>query len=212
MKGSLTLTATALIAAVTAGALDVRAQASKSGSASPPSAFQGFSRDSNEPVHIEANTLEIHDKESYALFSGNVVVRQGESTMRSRELKVFYEGSLRESGKGVAAEKSAGQQTVRNDPAQRIRRIEALGGVIISNKDQKATGDAGVFDMRSNTATITGNVVLSQGPNVMRGNRLVVNLKTGLTKLEAGSKEGGQRVQGLFVPSSVEQKKAGSQK
>ena len=186
----------------------------KGGAATPPSAFQGFSRDRDEPVHIEANSLEIIDKDSYAVFSGNVVVRQGDSTMRARELKVHYEGSLRESGKSAAAPATpAGQQqTVRNDPAQRIRRLEALGGVIITSKDQKATGETGVFDMQTNTATITGNVVLSQGPNVMRGDRLVVDLKSGRTKLEAAAKGGSQRVQGLFVPSSMDQKKSGSQK
>jgi len=184
----------------------------KGGSATTPSPFQGFSGGSNQPVHIEANTLEIHDKDSYAVFSGNVVVQQGDSTMRSREMKVHYEGSLREGQKATTEKPAPDQQTVRNDASQRIRRIEAIGGVIITNKDQKATGDFGVFDMRTNTATITGNVVLSQGPNVMRGERLVVDLKTGHSKLEAGSKGGAQRVQGLFVPSSVDQKKSGSQK
>jgi lipopolysaccharide export system protein LptA len=217
MKTLSVVVAFSLFAAAAAGASPAAyaqaAPAGKGTSANPPSAFQGFSRDRDEPVHIEANTLEIHDKDRFAVFSGNVVVQQGESTMRSRELKVHYEGSLRESQKGAPAEKSAAdQQTVRNDPAQRIRRLEALGGVIITNKDQKATGDTGVFDMRTNTATITGNVVLSQGPNIMRGDRLVVDLKTGHSRLEAGSKGGSQRVQGLFVPSSVDQKKPGSQK
>jgi lipopolysaccharide export system protein LptA len=199
------------VAALAAAAPDARAQSAGKG-ANTPSAFQGFSRDNNEPVHIEANSLEIHDKDRFALFSGNVVVQQGDSTMRSREMKVHYEGSLREGQKAAAENPGSAQQTVRNDPSQRIRRIEAIGGVIITNKDQKATGDSGVFDMRTNTATITGNVILSQGPNVMRGDRLVVDLKTGHSKLEAGSKGGGQRVQGLFVPSSVDQKKPASQK
>ncbi|MCC6949278.1 MAG: organic solvent tolerance protein OstA [Bradyrhizobiaceae bacterium] len=206
----------AIAAASAAGVAGAAAQgtpAAKGGSANLPSAFQGFSRDRDEPVHIEANSLEIIDKDRYAVFSGNVVVKQGDSTMRARELKVHYEGSLRESGKSAAAPTPpAGQQPARNDPAQRIRRLEALGGVIITNKDQKATGDAGVFDMRTNTATITGNVVLSQGPNIMRGDRLVVDLQTGHSKLEAGAKGGSQRVQGLFVPSSIDQKKSGSQK
>jgi lipopolysaccharide export system protein LptA len=155
----------------------------KSGSNNTPSAFQGFARDNKEPVKIEANAFEVHDKDRYAIFTGNVVVQQGESTMRSRDMKVYYEGS------------------------QRIRRLEALGGVIITNKDQKASGDLGVLDMATNTATITGNVVLTQGPNVMRGDKLVVDLKTGFSRLESGSKDGNTRVQGLFVPSSVDTKK-----
>jgi len=185
-----------------------------------PSAFQGFSRDRNEPVKIEANSLEIHDKDRYAIFSGNVSVQQGDSTMRSRELKVYYEGSLRDQkgekdkdAKEPAAAATKSAPASKSDPAQRIRRIEALGGVVVTNKDQKATGDNGVFDMPTNTATITGNVVISQGPNVMRGDKLVVDLKTGYSRMESGSKGGPSRVQGLFLPSSIDdKKKAGAQK
>jgi lipopolysaccharide export system protein LptA len=186
---------------------------------SMPSAFQGFSRDRDDPVKIEANSLEIIDKDRYAVFSGNVTVQQGDSMMRSRELKVYYEGSLRDQ-KGAkdkdakepaAAAKSA--PVAKNDPAQRIRRIEALGGIVVSSKDQKATGDTGIFDMPTNTATITGNVVISQGPNIMRGDKLVVDLKTGYARMESGSKGGTSRVQGLFLPSSIDdKKKPGAQK
>lgn len=182
---------------------------SKAG-ANQPSAFQGFARDSKEPVKIEANTFEVHDKDRYAIFSGNVVVQQGESTMRSRELKVYYEGSLkRDPSEAPAASDS---KVKSSDPAQRIRRLEALGGVIITNKDQKATGDVGAFDMRTNTATITGNVVLTQGPNIMRADKLIVDLKTGYSRLESSAKGGSSRVQGLFVPSSIDNKKSGGSK
>lgn len=205
-----------LIAAVVLGGASVAlAQTKQGGGANTPSAFQGFARDNKEPVKIEANAFEVHDKDRYAVFIGNVMVQQGESTMRSRELKVFYEGSLRGREKGAkddAPAPKAASAGVSNDPAQRIRRLEAHGGVLITNKDQKASGDLGVFDMPTNTATITGNVVLTQGPNVMRGDKLVVDLKTGYSRLESGAKDGNTRVQGLFLPSSVDSKKAGGSK
>ncbi|MEX0591490.1 MAG: LptA/OstA family protein [Xanthobacteraceae bacterium] len=197
------------------------AQAKKGDDRNLPSAFQGFARDNKDPVQIEANAFEVHDKDRYAVFIGNVVVKQGESTMRARELKVYYEGSLRGGDKGEKGTKGAPPapavtaqtgKPASNDPAQRIRRLEALGGVIITNKDQKATGDVGLLDMPTNTATITGNVVLTQGPNVMRADKLVVDLKTGYSRLESGAKGGQSRVQGLFVPSSVDTKKSPDQK
>lgn len=200
-----------------AGAGFVHAQSAGKAGEKLPNAFQGFSRETDQPVTIEADSLEIHDKDRYAVFLGNVVVKQGDSVMRSRELKVHYEGSMRGSQSGggkdqkAAADsaKSRAGQTVTNDPAQRIRMIEANGGVIVTNKDQKATGDRGVFDMRTNLATISGNVVISQGPNVMRAEKLVVDMKTGFSRMEAGGSKGGpQRVQGLFVPSSVDTKKS----
>lgn len=183
-----------------------------------PNAMQGFGRDRKEPVKIEANTLEIRDKESYAIFEGNVVVKQGESTMRSPRLKVYYEGSASkkkeqrsekdEKEKRIAQrEKNEAVNAVettkdgKGKSNQRIKKIEALGGVVITSKDQKATGDLGIFDMPSNTATIIGNVVVSQGPNIMKADKIVVDLNTGLSRLESAG-----RVQGLFVPGSVKDK------
>ena len=56
----------------------------------------------------------------------------------------------------------------------------------VNQKDQTATGDKGLFDMKANTVTLEGNVVVSQGQNVMRGDRLVVDLTTGVSRVESG--------------------------
>jgi lipopolysaccharide export system protein LptA len=157
--------------------------------------LQGFSRNRKDPVKIEANALEVRDRDKTAIFMGNVVVLQGDTTLRCSELKVFYEGDTL-SGQ---TQKSAAAGT----SAQRIRRLEAAGGVIITAKEQKATGDSGVYDLRANTMTLNGNVVVTQGQNVMQGDRLVVELATGTSRLEAGGKAGPNRVKGLFVPSSM---------
>jgi lipopolysaccharide export system protein LptA len=71
--------------------------------------------------------------------------------------------------------------------SQQIRRLEAKGDVIVTQKDQVATGDLGIFDTKSNTVTLSGNVVINQGPNVTRGDRLVVDLTTGVSRVDAGS-------------------------
>ena len=91
------------VAAVSALAPGAFAQARKGDDRNLPSAFEGFSRDSKNPVQIEANAFEVHDKDRYAIFLGNVVVKQGDSTLRARELKVYYEGSLRGGDKGAKA-------------------------------------------------------------------------------------------------------------
>lgn len=171
-----------------------------------PNAMQGFGRDRKEPVKIEANSLEIRDRESYAVFEGNVTVKQGDSTMRAPKLKVYYEGSMSKKkdkdktgdSKSVNAVQSTKDEKKSN---QRIKKIEAIGGIVITAKDQKAVGDHAVFDMPSNTATITGNVVVSQGPNVMTGDKIIVDMNTGLSRLESSG-----RVKGLFVPGSVKDK------
>ena len=192
-----------------------------------PNALQGFSRNKNEPVKIESNKLEVRDKEKLAIFTGNVFVQQGDTTMRSPELRVFYEADAKDK-KGakrveepakestpVAATKTAGGKvaTTEKDVSQKIKKIEALGGVIVVSKDQKATGERADFMMKENIVILTGNVVVSQGQNVMRGDKLIVELNTSKAHMEAagtGGKPG--RVQGLFVPSDKDDKKDGKDK
>ena len=162
----------------------------------PPNALQGFSQNRDQPVHIEATTLEVRDKDKVATFSGDVRVTQGDTNMRCKSLVVFYEqdGGNAEAAKTLkAASPGPGGQ-------QRIKRLEAHGGVVVTQKDQTATGETGIFDMKTNTVTLNGKVVMTQGQNVLRGDRLVVDLSTGVSRVESG-KGGHDRVQGLFLPS-----------
>ena len=57
----------------------------------PPNALQGFSQNRDQPVHIEAATLEVRDKQKQATFSGDVRVKQGDTGLRCKSLVVFYE-------------------------------------------------------------------------------------------------------------------------
>lgn len=154
-----------------------------------PNAVQGFSRNRDKPVQIEAATLEVRDKEKIATFSGNVHVVQGDTTMRCKVLVVHYDG-----------EAPGGMKSATPGPggSQQITRLEAKGGVVVTQQDQTATGDTGLFDMRSNTITLLGNVTVSQGGNVVRGERLVVDMTTGVSKVDTGSRG---RVQMLIEQS-----------
>lgn len=154
----------------------------------PPNALQGFARNRDEPIRINSNTLEVRDKEKIAVFAGNVVVTQGDTTLRSPQLFVYYDGDVAAVQSGTPSENS------------KIRKLEATGGVVVTTKDQTATGETGVFEMKTNTVTMTGKpVVLTQGPNVIRGQRLVVDLTSGVSKFEGG------RVESLIVPGSMKQ-------
>jgi lipopolysaccharide export system protein LptA len=163
----------------------------------PPNALQGFSQNRDQPVHIEAASLEVRDKDKVATFTGDVRVNQGDTNLRCKSLVVFYEGD-ETGGKGKtlqAADPGPGGQ-------QRIKRLEARGGVVVTQKEQTATGESGIFDMKSNTVTLVGGVVMTQGQNVLRGDRLVVDLTSGVSRVESG-KNGQGRVQGLFLPNSM---------
>jgi lipopolysaccharide export system protein LptA len=160
----------------------------------PPNALQGFSQNRDQPVHIEAATLEVRDKDKLATFSGDVKVKQGDTGLRCKSLVVFYEGNDADGKTLQAASPGPGGQ-------QKIKRLEARGGVVVTHKEQTATGESGIFDMKTNTVTLNGNVVMTQGQNVLRGDRLVVDLTSGVSRVESG-KNGQGRVQGLFQPGS----------
>ena len=189
-----------IAAALTMSAPALNAQQAAPAAKGPPNALQGFSQNRDEPVHIESATLEVRDKDKIATFSGDVRVKQGDTGMRSKILVVFYEG-----GESVTGNKSATKSMPAAQPGpggeQKIKRLEAHGAVVVTQKDQTATGELGIFDMKSNTVTLTGNVMMTQGKNVLRGEKLVVDLTSGVSRVESG-KGGTGRVQGLFLPSS----------
>jgi len=162
--------------------------ASPSASSGPPNALQGFSQNRDKPIRIDAERLEVRDKQKVATFFGDskadVKVVQGEVTMRSKTLVVFYD---RDEDK----DKTGTGQPVKTASAgpgsgSQIRRLEAKGSVVVTQKDQTVTGDLGVFDMKSNTVTMTGNVVMTQCESVLRGDRLVVDLTTGVSRVDGG--------------------------
>ena len=179
----------ALLVALTAAAAPggALAQPSSNAAKSVPNALQGFSENRGQPVQIEASRLEVRDKDKVATFSGNVKVAQGDTVMRCKSLVVYYEG-----GQGV----TGAMKTSTPGPggSSQISRLEALGGVTVLQKDQTASGNTGLFDMKTNTVTLIGNVLVSQGGNVLRGERLVVDLTTGVSKVEAGRSNGPVRM------------------
>ena len=83
--------------------------------------------------------------------------------------------------------------------------MEAKGDVIVQQKDQTATGESGIFDMRANTVTLLGNVVISQGQSVVKGDRLTVDMTTGVSRVECGKPP--CRVQALLNPGAMKDMK-----
>jgi lipopolysaccharide export system protein LptA len=158
----------------------------------PPNALQGFSQNRDEPVKIRAASLEVREKDKMATFTGDVYVLQGDTEMRCRLLTVFYDEEPGAPGIKAADPGPGGER--------QIRRIEAKGNVVVVQKDQNAAGDAATFNMRENTVTLVGNVVVTRGADVLRGQRLVVDLTSGVSRMDQG------RVEGLFQRSPPEKK------
>jgi lipopolysaccharide export system protein LptA len=166
-----------------------------------PNAMQGFSQNRDQPIQIEAASLEMRDKKKEATFAGNVKVVQGDTTMTSKSLVVFYDQSAAPApaAAGTKGAKSTPIQSATPGPggSSSIRRLEARGSVVVVQKDQIVTGETAIFDTKSNQVTMQGGVVLTQGQNVLRGDRLVVDMTTGVSRVESDT----GRVQGLFQSS-----------
>jgi lipopolysaccharide export system protein LptA len=180
---------------------DAAAQSAVSG---VPNAMQGFSQNRDQPIQIEAAELEMRDKKNEATFSGNVKVVQGDTTMTSKTLVVFYDSSAPAAAAPTAATKAkaakaAPMQSATPGPggSSSIKRLEASGNVVVTQKDQVVTGDTAIFDTKTNLITMLGGIVLTQGKNVLRGDRLLVDMTTGVSRVESDS----GRVQGLFQSS-----------
>jgi lipopolysaccharide export system protein LptA len=154
----------------------------------------GLSKNSKDPINIEADSLEVFDKEGKAIYSGNVIVTQGETVMKAKKMQIFYVRS--EEGQAAPAEGEAGAA---------IKRVEAEGDVIILEKDQIATGDKGIYEAATDVMTMTGNVALSKGQNVTKGQKLVYNLGTGIATVDAGATG---RVSSSFVSGGDTKKPA----
>ena len=157
---------------------------------SRPSGLGNLGASNKEPIKIDADRLDVFDKEQRAVFTGSVVAVQGESTIKCAELTVLYEQQ-----RGQA--KTAPRAPEQGEGA--IRRIDCKGPVTIVSRTQTATGDNAVFDRTANRIELTGNVALSDGQNVTTGQRIVYDLNSGVANVI--EKPGG-RVRALIVPGS----------
>jgi lipopolysaccharide export system protein LptA len=140
-----------------------------------------------DPLNIDAGKLDYFDQEQKLVYSGSVIVTNGPSTLKAARLIIFLDG------KG-----SAGGATS-ND---RVKHIDAEGPVTLVSKDQIGTGDRGSYDKAENKVFLTGNVTLTQGENVVKGERLVYDVTSGVATVQGGGGQTGGRVRSTFTPKS----------
>ncbi len=141
-----------------------------------------------DPLNIDAGKLDYFDKEQKLVYSGSVIVTNGPSTLKASRITIFLDGK----GGGDASGATS------ND---RVKHIDAEGPVTMVSKDQIGTGDRGSYDKAENKVYLTGNVTLTQGENVVKGDRLVYDVTTGMATVQGGAAQGG-RVRSTFTPKN----------
>jgi lipopolysaccharide export system protein LptA len=173
------------------------------------SPFGNIGGGGKDPIKIDADRLDVFDRENKAVFAGNVVAVQGDSTIRCSTMTVTYKRGKDAPGKGAKTEarsdaRDEGADAAPRNPAENgIQKVDCAGPVTVVQKDQVATGED------AKRIVLTGNVVLSQCQNVTRGQRLVYDMNTGRANMDPVA---GGRVSALFVPGEKSDAKDGKAK
>jgi lipopolysaccharide export system protein LptA len=150
---------------------------------------------SKQPVSIEADKLVYFDKEQKAIYTGNVVVIQGDSKMTCSGLTIFME----KAGAPDTAPAADPAKSGAGGSSSHVKHLDAAGPVTVISKTQVATGDRASFDKAQNKVWLLGNVTLSDSGNVTKGDKLTYDLTTGQATVDTGA---AGRVKGLFIPGS----------
>jgi len=151
-------------------------------------AAQGLSGfNSDAPVNYAADRIELQDRQSRVVLSGNVDISQGDLRLRAARTTVAYSdaGSLK------------------------IQRLDATGGVVVTRGSETARGDVAIYDFNRRIITLAGNVALNRASDSLNGGRLVIDLNSGVSSVDGrsggsssalgSSGGGGGRVTGSFT-------------
>jgi lipopolysaccharide export system protein LptA len=122
---------------------------------------------SKDPINIAADKLDYFDKEQKAIYSGNVIVVQGDTRLNASVLTILFDRNT-----------EGGKSSSQNSNSQ-LRWMKGDGPVTIVSKDQVGVGNSLVYDKVKGKFFLLGNVSLSQGENITRGDELVYDLQTG---------------------------------
>jgi lipopolysaccharide export system protein LptA len=143
--------------------------------------------DRDHPLQVDSDRLDAFNDKQTVVFSGNVVASQGIRTIHSDTLTIYYKNDKKASAQTAASDKKSGN----------IDRIEAKGRVTVVEGERKATGDFAVFEQNAQKITLTGDAVLKEGENIIKGSKVTIFLQE-----NRGVVEGGQdrRVSATIFP------------
>lgn len=134
-------------------------------------AFGAIQQDTGLPVEVTSDNLAVDQETGTAVFTGNVVIGQGEMRLSAPQVLVVY------------------------DEAQSaIERMEATGGVTLVSGPDAAESDRADYSITDGVIVMTGNVLLDQGPNALSADRMTVQLNDGTAQMSG-------RVKTIIQPS-----------
>ena len=123
-------------------------------------AFGTIQQDPDAPVEVTADNLAVNQADGTAVFTGNVVIGQGEMRLSANRVLVIYS----------------------QDP-QGISRLEATGDVTLVTGPDAAEAQKADYDIERGTIVMTGDVLLTQGPSALTSDRMTVDLRNGTAQM-----------------------------
>jgi lipopolysaccharide export system protein LptA len=125
-------------------------------------AFGGIRADISAPVEVTADSLSVNQTDGTAVFTGNVLIVQGTMRLQAAQVTVEYGNAER----------------------SKIDRLHATGGVTLVSDAEAAEAKEALYDVTAGTVVMTGDVLLTQGKNVMAGQKLSVDLSSGTGQMD----------------------------
>lgn len=152
---------------------------------------------SDEPIEIKSDRMDAFNEEKLVTFSGNAVVKQGDRLLKADELRLYYkEEPKKQTKKDKTPFLGSGQ----------MDKIQAKGSVLSTQGERTVTGDEAVYYHNSGQIIITGNVVMREGNNIIKGCKAIIYLKENRGKMEECEPGKNQRVQATIYPQEIKKK------
>lgn len=127
-------------------------------------------------VTIDADRLVLDEQRSRADWSGHVVAKRGDTTIKAPLLTALY------------------------DESGTITKVQARGGVEATEKDRWAAGQKGDYDVQTGVLVVTGQPQARQGTSRMKGTKVTffsgadfIEVENATTVIEVKQKPGAKR-------------------
>tara|TARA_B100001248_G_C27323062_1_gene427701 strand:+ start:208 stop:666 length:459 start_codon:yes stop_codon:yes gene_type:complete len=115
-----------------------------------------------KPIEIIADSMQWNKQLGQAIATGNARAIQGETTIKANKIIAVLS----------------------EDNSQQIKELQAIGKVVFLKDRQLATGDKATYYINQEKVIIRGNVELKRDDNIIKGEKLIIDFLTGLSKME----------------------------
>ena len=150
----------------------------------------------NEPIEIVSDRMEAFNEKKMVVFSGNAEATQGDIKLRTDRLSIYYKDT-------DPKKEKAGKQNI--GTSGQMDRIEAKGHVKITQKQMSATGDEAIYYQETAQIIMTGNPVLQDGNNTIKGCRIIIFINENRGKVEQCGTGSSGRVTAIIHPQGKKQ-------